>query len=63
MRRHYGVVSRSWQDSVEVYCGVGVGMKIVRGFDSDDSRQEIVFPIHVLITYYDGDWKLEVADC
>lgn len=43
--------------------GVGVGVKIVRGFDSDDSRQEIVFPIHALITYYDGDWKLEVADC
>lgn len=43
--------------------GVGVGVKIVRGFDSDDSRQEIVFLFHVLITHYDGDWKLEVADC
>lgn len=43
--------------------GVGVGVKIVRGFHSDDSRQDIVFPIHVLITYYDEDWKLEVDDC
>lgn len=42
---------------------VGVGLKVGRGFDSDDPRLETVIPIHVLITYYDGDWELEVADC